>query len=246
MIISPAKQMTADPDSLPWRQLPTFLPRTRQLVAALQALSYPQQKRLWHCSDALAEKSAAQLARFSFEKGLTPALLAFCGLQYRYMAPGVFTQDQLDYLEDHLRILSGLYGLLRPLDGISPCRLEMAAPLACAGAQDLYGFWGDAPARALAAETDLILDLASAEYSRCVAPHLPAGTRRVRCVFGQPVSGRVVEKGTLCKMARGEMVRFLAEQQAETLEQVCRFDRLGYRFCETLSQESTLVFLKAE
>ena len=116
-------------------------------------------------------------------QGLTPALLAYEGIQYRYMAPGVFTEEEFSYVQERLRILSGFYGLLRPFDGVVPYRLEMQAKLAVAGARDLYAFWGDTLALALAKNTDVIFNLASKEYSRSVIPHLPAGIRLVSCVF---------------------------------------------------------------
>ena len=89
---------------------------------------------------------------------LTPAVLSYEGIQYQYMAPGVFETGQFAYLQEHLRILSGFYGLLRPFDGVVPYRLEMQARLPVDGHRDLYGFWGDKPARALAGETDLLVE----------------------------------------------------------------------------------------
>jgi len=112
------------------------------------------------------------------------------------------------------------------------------------GCRDLYQFWGDKPARALAAETGLVLDLASAEYSRAVAPHLPAGVRRVTCVFGELRGDKVVEKGTLCKMARGQMVRWLAENRVTRLRDLEDFDQLGFRFSPRRSREGHYVYLK--
>ena len=175
---------------------------------------------------------------------LTPALLSYEGIQYQYMAPGVFEAGQLDYVREHLRILSGFYGLLRPFDGVTPYRLEMQARLAVDGCRDLYAFWGGVLAEALAAETDLVLNLASREYSRAVEPHLPPSVRFLTCVFGEEKDGKVVEKGTMCKMARGEMVRFLAEHDISRAQDVRDFDRLGYRFSPACSTENHFVFIK--
>lgn len=130
-------------------------------------------------------------------RGLTPAILSYEGIQYRYMAPDVFTDAQFDYLQEHLRILSGFYGLLRPFDGVTPYRLEMQAKLSVDGAKDLYAFWGADLASALAQDAGWVLDLASKEYSDAVAKHLPPSVRLVRCVFGEEQEGRVVERA-LC------------------------------------------------
>ena len=170
--------------------------------------------------------------------------LAYDGIQYQYMAPGVFTYEEFDYVQAHLRILSGFYGLLRPFDGVVPYRLEMQAKLLVDGAADLYAFWGDCLAHSLAAETDVIVNLASREYSRSVLPHLPSGVRVVSCIFGEETDGRIVEKATLCKMARGEMVRYMAQHRCQTPEEIQRFDRLGFCFAPEYSDEKIYVFRK--
>ena len=121
---------------------------------------------------------------------------------------------------------------------------EMQAKLAVDGAADLYAFWADALALALSREDDVILNLASKEYSRSVIPHLPAQTRLITCVFAEEQDGKIREKATLCKMARGEMVRYLAEHGCQTPEQARMFDRLDFRFSPELSNENTYVFCK--
>ena len=110
----------------------------------------------------------------------------------------------------------------------------------------LYAYWGSKLAERLFSETSLILNLASKEYSKCISAYLShfPEKRFVTCVFGELSGDRIVEKGTLAKMARGEMVRFLAERQADRLETVKAFDRLDYRFCEERSSEDRLVFIK--
>lgn len=244
IIIAPAKKMRSDPDSLAPAGLPDFLPETEVLCAALRSMDPAALQRLWRCNDRIAALNVRRLEEMDLRRNLTPAILAYEGIQYQYMAPGVFSREEYAYVQTHLRILSGFYGLLRPFDGVTPYRLEMQAKLAVGGARDLYGFWGDRLARRLFAETDLILNLASKEYSLCVSRFLEPSVRFVTCVFGQEKDGKVLEQGTQCKMARGEMVRYLAETGAETLEAVRGFDRLDYRFSPAHSDEETLVFLR--
>ena len=243
IIISPAKKMKSD-DGLPWQELPFFLEKTQRLLETLRAMPYDRLKTLWKCNDSIAEENLRRLKTMDLRRNLTPAILSYEGIQYRYMAPDVFTDREFGYLQKNLRILSGFYGLLRPFDGVTPYRLEMQAKLAVDGAKDLYGFWGADLAVALAEGTDWVLDLASREYSDAVTKHLPPSVRLVRCVFGEEQAGRVVEKGTLCKMARGEMVRYMAETGAERPQDLCSFDRLGYRFAPGYSSENVLVFLR--
>ena len=213
IIISPAKKMNSDQDSLPWRDLPAFLPQTEELLRTLQALSYDELKKLWKCNDQIAALNVDRLEHMDLRHRLTPAILAYEGIQYQYMAPGVFTQQQYDYVQEHLRILSGFYGILKPFDGVTPYRLEMQAKLLVGTYKDLYAYWGDRLAKALAEETDCIINLASKEYSTAISRHLPSTVRFITCIFGEEKNGKVVEKGTACKMARGEMVRFLAQRQ---------------------------------
>ena len=177
---------------------------------------------------------------------LTPAVLSYEGIQYQYMAPGVFETEQYDFIQEHLRIVSGFYGLLRPFDGVTPYRLEMQAKLAVDGSQDLYAFWGDKLARRLAEETDFVLDLASKEYSRAVEPHLPKNVRLVRCSFGERQGSKIVEKGTMCKMARGQMVRWLAENNVTKAADIRAFHDLGYHYDPAESGENHFVFVKGE
>ena len=244
IIISPAKKMNTDTDSLPWRDLPQFLSRTERLLDCLRQMDAAALQRLWKCSDKLALLNMERLAQMHLRQRLTPAILAYEGIQYQYMAPNVFTDQEYDYVQAHLRILSGFYGLLRPFDGVTPYRLEMQAKLSVDGAKDLYSYWGDCLARQLLAQTDCILNLASKEYSQCISRYVPPSVRFLTCVFGEELGGKVVEKGTMCKMARGEMVRYLAAHRVIDPEDVKAFDRLDYRFVPERSDENTYVFLR--
>ena len=248
IIISPAKKMNRNADILPCAELPRFLEKTRGLMEYMKSLSYRQCKEIWKCNDKIAEENFRRFQEMDLEAGLTPAVLSYEGIQYQYMAPVVMEDKAYTYLQGHLRILSGFYGMLRPFDGVVPYRLEMQAKMGgyqhSPGLHSLYDYWGDEPARALFAEDRVILNLASKEYSKCISKYRTEDIRMVTCVFGELIDGKVKEKGTFAKMARGEMVRFLAEIRAEDVEQVKGFDRLGYRYREDYSDEKLLVFLK--
>lgn len=243
IIISPAKKMNRD-SGLPFDTLPHFLPEANSIKRALQALPPSALQTLWSCNDAIAALNIQRLHRMTLERNLTPAILAYEGIQYQYMAPGVFEDRHLDYIGRHLRILSGFYGLLRPFDGVTTHRLEMQAGLSVDGCTDLYAFWGGKLANRLCAETDVILNLASKEYSRAVTAHLPKGVRVISCVFGERHNGRLIEKGTLCKMARGQMVRFLAEHNVTAPEDIKDFNQLRYAWSPAHSTGDTFVFIK--
>lgn len=244
IIISPAKKMKDDPDSLPHENLPLFIKEAETILRVLQGMDYPALRALWCCNDAIATLNYQRLQGMDLYRQLTPAILAYEGIQYQYMAPQVFEYSHLAYVNEHLRILSAFYGLLRPFDGVRPHRLEMQAKLSVNQAKDLYAFWGDKLARQLCAETDWILNLASKEYSKAVSKHLPPSVRFLTCTFGEMMGGKVVEKGTLCKMARGEMVRWLAENAITNPEDIKEFNGQGYAYSKELSTKDHYVFVK--
>lgn len=243
IIISPAKKMMMD-DSLACHAFPQFLSRAEQLLRRLREMSYAELKALWKCNDQIAKLNFERLRTMDLRRNLTPALLAYDGIQYQYMAPTVFTDQEFRYVEEHLRILSGFYGVLRPFDGVTPYRLEMQANLKTGKAKNLYEYWGSALSEILFSETDCVLNLASKEYSQCISRYLPEKAQFITCVFGERKGGRIIEKGTLCKMARGEMVRYMAERQIEDPDQLKAFDRLGYLFAPGESSATELVFIK--
>ena len=243
IIISPAKKMRMDTDSLAWRDFPAFLPDAEKICAKLQSLSYDQLKKLWKCNDQIATLNVERLSDMDLHARLTPAILAYEGIQYQYMAPSVFTHEEFDYVQEHLRILSGFYGILKPFDGVTTYRLEMQAKLAVGEGNNLYTYWGNRLATHLFDETDCIINLASKEYSICISKYLPEHVRFITCIFGEERNGKVIEKGTMCKMARGEMVRFMAENRITDPEQLKTFDRLHYHYDDARSDEHTFVYL---
>ena len=243
IIISPAKKMNVDNDCLPHRDLPTFLPQTEEILRALKGKSDAQLQALWRCNDALAALNIQRIRSMDVRHNLSPAIFSYEGIQYQHMAPNVFDLTQLEFIQSHLRILSGFYGVLRPFDGVTPYRLEMGAKLPLGGYKDLYRHWGPRLAMEIAHDCDFILNLASKEYSKAIVPHLPHPMPFVTCTFGTLVGEKVVERGTLCKMARGEMVRFLAEHSITQLGGIRTFTRLNFTYDASRSDENNLIFL---
>jgi len=244
IIISPAKQMRVNTDDFAYDGLPVFLDRTEILMAWIRGLSFAQQKRLWACNDKIAVQNSERFSSMDLRSGLTPALIAYDGIQYTYMAPAVFEDGQHEYVKEHLRILSGFYGVLKPMDGVVPYRLEMQAKASVAGAKDLYGFWGDSLYNEVLDDSRIIINLASKEYSRCIEKYLKPEDVFITCVFGELEDGKVVQKGVYAKMARGEMVRFMSSIGASEPEQIKAFDWSGYSFDETRSSEREYIFIR--
>lgn len=246
IIISPAKKMNVDTDSFAVSGTPQFLEDTKVLMRKIQSMPLADVKALWKCNDALAELNFQRFRSMDLEHRLTPAVMAYEGLQYQHMAPAVLTQGAISYIAEHLRILSGFYGLLRPFDGVTPYRLEMQAKLAVGECHDLYEFWGDRLYRSLTGGSRTIVNLASKEYSQCIEKYITDKDRWITVEFGELTDGKIKQKGTLAKMARGEMVRFLAENDIDDPEGMKEFHELGFVYCEERSSEEKYVFLNTQ
>lgn len=243
IIISPAKKMNIDNDSFTHNQLPQFIDKTEYLLTHLQALTYDELKKIWKASDKITTLNYERIQQMNLHQNLTPAILAYEGIQYQHMAPSVLEVSHYDYLEQHLRILSGFYGILKPFDGVVPYRLEMQAKLNHETYPSVYDFWDDQLAKQLLSETDCIINLASEEYSKTITKYNDQA-QIIRCKFGELKDGKVKEKGTLVKMARGEMVRFMAENQVQSPEELKAFNHLNFEFSEDHSTEDELVFIR--
>lgn len=250
ILISPAKKMQEQTDLFEPGGLPGFLKETERLLECLKAMDEAELKLLFKASDRITRENFLRLRTMEPERAMSPALLSYVGIQYQYMAPHLFSGDQWEYVKKHLRILSGFYGMLKPDDRVVPYRLEMQAELSADGTGNLYEFWGDRLFCTLMEEEQaengnrILLNLASREYSRAVEPYLTPECRFVTCVFGQESGGKVKMKATEAKMARGEMVRFMAERKVEDPEELRDFRALGYEYSEERSEPDTLVYLK--
>lgn len=252
IIISPAKQMKVQNDFLGAAQMPGLLAETEKILAVMKQFSQPELKNLFRANDKITEENYNRYQTMNLTKGLTPAILAYRGLAYTNMAPQVFSNAAWEYVKKNLKILSGFYGILNAMDGVVPYRLEMQTKVGIEGSKDLYAFWGELIYRVLEEEiraehgdgANVILNLASKEYSQVIEPFVAPDIRFVTCIFGEEEDGKIKTKGTLAKMARGQMCAWLAENQVEALEQVKDFTGLDFQFCEEFSTENELVFLK--
>ena len=204
IILSPAKKMNIDVDTLEHTGLPVFLEQTEEIAAWLQGKTIQELKKLWGCNDTIAEQNVKRLREMNLRTSLTPAILSYEGIAYQYMAPAVFEDGHLTYVQEHLRILSGFYGVLKPMDGVTPYRLEMQAKAKIGTCKDLYDLWGSRLYREVRDEDGVIINLASREYSKCIEKYLTEQDTYIPCTFTEMANGKLVQKGTYAKMARGK------------------------------------------
>lgn len=243
IIISPAKKMEICNNDILSESIPCFIEKTQILYEVLRNLSYEDLKLLLSCNDDIALLNFERYAHMNLKKNLTPAILSYNGIQYKYMAPNVFNNNEFDYLKRHLRILSGFYGILNPFDGVVPYRLEMQAKLKFDNYKNLYNFWGDSIYKELTKNDNIILNLASKEYSKTVEKYLTSKDLFITCIFGTLKDSKIKIKATEAKMARGLMVRYLAENQIENVEKIKNFSELNFSYSEEHSTEKEFVFL---
>ncbi len=236
--------MKIDNDVFSHKQMPLFIEEAEVLSKYLKRLTYDQLKTIWNTSDNIAKNNFDIIKKMDLYENLTPAILGYEGLQYQYIRPEVFTYNELDYIEDHLRILSGFYGVLKPFDGIVRYRLEMQSKILLGDYESLYDYWAEKIAKSIFKESKCIVNLASKEYSKCISKYLTKEIKLINCVFGEIIGGKVIEKGTLAKMARGEMVRFMAENNICKVEEIKKFNRLDYTYKEDLSDNNNFIFIK--
>ena len=251
MVIAPSK--TQDQTAVSWNRAtdPALLEQAVDLITILKDYSIPELGTLMKMSDALAEQTHARIHSFSIPfsaENASQALSTFQGDVYSRITCESYSPDEQEYLQRHLRILSGLYGVLRPMDRMQQYRLEMGCKLENPKGKNLYAFWGDLVTeeinRALADHDEqVVVNLASAEYSRVVKKKILKGSV-LQVDFKE-------QKGDACKVvaihakrARGLMVDFAVRNRVEHVEELKAFKEEGYRFQPALSKKDHFCFTR--
>ena len=177
------KKMITDTDSIAPVGLPEFIDRTAEILSWMKSRSKEELKAIWKCNDKIAEQNFNQLENMDLYNMLTPAVLSYEGIAFQYMAPSVFENQQFDYIQNHLRILSAFYGVLKPMDGVTPYRLEMKAKAEIEDTKNLYDYWGERLYRSVFDDSRIIINLASKEYSKCIEKYLSDKDKYITVTF---------------------------------------------------------------
>ena len=242
IIRSPAKKMVVDTFSIEAVSLPTLMHQTEEILACLKRKSKDELKAIWKCNDVIVQQNIERIQHMNLYEHLTPAILAYDGIAFKYMAPSIFENEQFAYIQQHLRILSAFYGVLKPMDGVKPYRLEMMAKVSIHHTKNLYEYWGDRLYQEIQDASGIIINLASKEYAKCIEKYLQEKDQFITITFCEMAGNKLFTKGTYAKMARGEMVRYMAEENIEDPEDIKHFNRLGYIYRDDLSSELEYVF----
>lgn len=250
-VISPAKTLDFDtPSQTDKHTKPRFLSQSQQLIEQLKKLSAQEIASLMKISDKLAGLNMAR-----FQQWQTPfttnnakqAVLAFKGDVYTGLDAETLDEKDLEYAQQHLRILSGLYGILRPLDLMQPYRLEMGTPFQNIVGKGLYNFWGEQLQKSLEADPGLsdgvLINLASNEYFKVINAK-KLNVNIITPIFKDWKNGQYKMISFYAKKARGLMSRYIIEQRINSPEQLKQFDSEGYRYNEEMSQGNDWVFIR--
>ncbi len=252
VVISPAKRLDFRPAPCPLPVTePVFQADAVDLARTARALDVDALRKLMTLSEKLAVRARDQFHAFAEKPAaddVKPAVLAFAGDTYAGLEARSLDADELAHAQEHLRILSGLYGLLRPLDAIQPYRLEMGARLANAHGRSLYDYWGDRLARALNAQarrlgTGVLVNCASVEYASAL-PEEALELRVITPVFKEWRGGEAKIVSFYAKKARGAMARFIIQNRIADPEGILDFDLGGYRYRPDLSEPDRPLFLR--
>lgn len=249
-VLSPAKKLNFDqPEDDLIETLPDFQSDANRLAQIAKKLSVSDLRSLMHISEDLAKLNKARFDGFTKES--TPenskqAMFAFAGDTYTGLDSASFDAADCDYAQGHLRILSGLYGLLRPMDRIQPYRLEMGSRLANNSGPTLYAYWDNKLTKALddASQGNVVVNLASAEYFKA-ANEKALASPVVTPSFKEDRNGELKMIGFFAKQARGAMARYIVKNRVKTVEGLKNFDLDGYTFQPSLSDEKTLSFTRS-
>lgn len=252
IVISPAKRLDfTEPEAAIPATQPRFADDTASLIKTARRQTRADLRRLMGISEDLAKLNQARFRDFdeaATDQGVQ-AVMAFAGDVYQGLDARRFDRAELDWAQDHLRILSGLYGLLRPLDRIQPYRLEMGTRLRTRRGASLYDFWDDRISTQLNADADdhphkVLINLASQEYFGAVdakALTLPVITPQ----FREEKDGESRIISFFAKKARGTMARYAIEDRIEDPQDLKGFDRDGYRFVASLSSDTEWIFTRS-
>jgi len=252
VVVSPAKRLDLKPVEIAAPSQPAFQEDASTLAGYARKLSVAELRKLMRISDSLARLNAGRFAEFAdtpTADATKPAVLAFAGDTYTGLDAATLDDHAMTWAQAHLRILSGLYGVLRPLDLIQPYRLEMGSRLKTQRGGSLYEYWGPRIAEALkdascAAGTDILVNCASVEYFSAVERRT-LGLRVITPVFVEDRQGTTRIVSFFAKKARGAMARFMVENHLTDPATLKEFDTGGYRFEAGLSEGDRWVFRRA-
>ncbi len=245
VILSPAKNMRrAGRDDVTLRK-PMFRQQTEELAAVLRQYSHFELESLMKINPKLGLQTYCYYQEFDWAQQGLPALLAYDGLVFKQLQAETFSTAEYLYADEHIRILSAFYGMLRPCDAMQPYRLDMLCPLKIDG-KNLYQYWGAQIYQQLFADGQIVINLASEEYSKLVSPWLQPQNQMITAEFRTMRKGKLRTVTTSAKMARGQMAGWIVRNGIDTPQALQQFTWNGYHYVQELSDRNRYTFIQNE
>lgn len=243
VIISPAKKMRVVFDENKTLSLPVFYKEAEFLAKKIKKLSLDEIETIMKVNPKIAMDTFIYYNDFFDFKHEIPAILSYCGLQYTHIKAEEFKDSDFSFINDTVRILSGLYGILKPYDGICPYRLEMQCKLDING-KNLYKYWSDKIYKELYKEDDIVINLASNEYAKVIKPYLKDKNKFITVDFKTVRKGKIRTIATEAKALRGEMVKYIVKNNIDKAQDLKDFVYEGYKYIKENSYDNNFIFMK--
>ncbi len=244
VVISPSLTMSKVDDNFKELTIPQQISKVKEIVKNINSLSYEEFKTKLSIKDKLAELNIERYKNFKFDNLGSAAILSYTGTAYKSIKAHSFSYDEMEFAGKNLRILSGLYGVLRPYDSIYEYRLEMKTPICINNSKNLYEYFGDSIYNNIVKDDREIINLCSEEYSKNLSPYIGERDRFITCSFKIKKGNVLRSLSTDAKKTRGLMVNFIVKNKIENKEYLKEFNDNGYEFNKDLSNDSEYVFVK--
>ena len=229
-------------DTIP---LPKMIKDAAYIRAFLMAQGRPTLRGIWKCNDKIIDENINLFKQYDLYHNRTKAIYAYDGLQYKNIDIDTLDDASIEYLDNNLRIISAMYGVLKPSDGIIPYRLELQAKCNIGTYTSMYEYWGRRIYDEITPNEDLIINLCSKEYSEVIERYKDSNIKIITINFYSLVDGKLKVKGTLAKMLRGRLVRYMAINKITTADELKGFNELGFEYSEENSTNDTMNFINA-
>ena len=246
-LISPTKTMKQDGKRKP-TSIPVFIEKTKIITKVIQQYTQEELQDLMKIKEPLAIQVKRQFESILFDEYGTSAIETYDGLQFKYMNISTLNESDLEYILQHVRILSGFYGIVKPMDSIYPYRLEMQTKMSVDEHKNLYEYWENVIVEEIQKEIknhtcSYVINLASKEYDKAIRKRM-SGENFIDVIFQVEKKGKRKVEATASKMARGKMIRFAAQHKIERVEQLYEFCEDGYCLDQNLTNQQQIVFYK--
>lgn len=243
-IISPSLTMEECSDNYTNLTIPFQVDMAKKIVSRINELDIQNIKSIMNINEKLATINKLRYKKIKFDNNGSPAILSYTGTVYKNINASIFDSEEIEFCKKHVRILSGLYGILKPYDSIYEYRLELKTKIDIENSNNLYDYFGNSIYKCLISKDREIVNLCSGEYSKAIIPYLTNEDKFITCSFKINKNGVLKTFATDAKATRGRMINFIVKNKINNVELLKNFNENGYVFKEELSNDSEYVFAK--